>query len=206
MCSEIFRIKKTEGNTNNVSNQQVQVEQHRIGHRIRVREVRVIDNDGKQLGTMSVDDAMIIADEVGHELVEVNPKANPPVCKIMDYGKYKYETAKRERETKKNQKTLELKQVKFRPKTHEHDFGTKVRSIERFITTGYKVKMIVQFKGRETVHPDVGHNMLIELYKATAGFAAASWPIVVEGNNLSLTLSPRQITSQQPQYDVDVTL
>jgi translation initiation factor IF-3 len=174
-----------------------QREEQRVGRRIRVNEVRVIDHLDEQRGIMSTCDAMELADSVGLQLVEVNPKANPPVCKVMDYGKYKYETAKRERETKKNQKTLELKQVKFRPKTHEHDFATKLRSIERFITGGNKVKMTVQLKGRETVHPDVGHDMLMELCKATAAFATPSLPIVVEGNNLSLMLNPRSIAQQQ---------
>ena len=105
---------------------------------------------------MTTQDAMDLALAAGLQLVEVNPKAVPPVCKIMDYGKFKYETAKRERDAKKNQKTSEVKEVKFRPKTHEHDFDFKLRHIRRFLGEGDKVRLVVQFRGREIIHPETG--------------------------------------------------
>lgn len=165
--------------------------EQRVGRRIRAYEVRVIDHNGSQRGIMSTNDALELADDVGLQLVEVNSKANPPVCKIMDYGKHKFEASKREREARKNQKVIEVKQVKFRPKTHGHDFETKLRSIQRFLEEGNKVKLIVQFRGRETAHPEVGDAMLTELYKATNSIAIAMWPITSDGTSSSLTLLPR---------------
>lgn len=140
---------------------------------------------------MQTHDAMDLAAAAGLQLVEVNPKANPPVCKIMDYGKYKYETAKRERETKKNQKTLELKEVKFRPKTHGHDFEFKLRHVRRFIDDGDKVKLVVQFRGREVIHPETGRDILEQVVKGVVDMAIVIQPTQMEGNRMNMVLAPK---------------
>lgn len=140
---------------------------------------------------MPTHEAMDLAATAGLQLVEVNPKANPPVCKIMDYGKYKYETAKRERETKKNQKTLELKEVKFRPKTHGHDFDFKLRHVRRFLDEGDKVKLVVQFRGREVIHPETGRDIIDRVCKGVTDMAIVIQPAQMEGNRMNLVLAPK---------------
>ncbi|MCB9713499.1 MAG: translation initiation factor IF-3 [Myxococcales bacterium] len=169
-----------------------------MGRRIRAREVRVIDHEGAQRGIMPTSDAMDIAQAAGLQLVEVNPKANPPVCKIMDYGKYKYETSKREREAKKHQKTLELKEVKFRPKTHGHDFDFKVRHVRRFLEDGDKVKLVVQFRGREVIHPETGKDILDRVCKNVADLATIVQMTSMEGNRMNMVLGPKA-GKQQPK-------
>jgi translation initiation factor IF-3 len=166
-------------------------ETHRVGRRIRVREVRVIDADGSQLGILPTQDAMRRADELGLQLVEVNPKTNPPVCKIMDYGKFKYETAKRERETKKNKKGQELKEVKFRPKTHDHDFDFKVKHARRFLEDNNKVRLLVQFRGREITHPETGRDVLNRVVKEVVDLATVVQMANMEGNRMSMILAPK---------------
>jgi translation initiation factor IF-3 len=153
--------------------------------------VRVIDDQGEQRGIMSTTDAMDLAATVGLQLVEVNPKANPPVCKIMDYGKFKYETSKREREAKKNQKTSEVKEVKFRPKTHGHDFEFKLRHIRRFLGEGDKVRLVVQFRGREIIHPETGRAILDRVCKGVADIATVMQMAQLEGNRLNMVLAPK---------------
>ncbi len=140
---------------------------------------------------MPTHEAMDLAATAGLQLVEVNPKANPPVCKVMDYGKYKYETAKRERETKKNQKTLELKEVKFRPKTHGHDFDFKLRHVRRFLDYGDKVKLVVQFRGREVIHPETGRDILEHVIKGVTDLAIVIQPTQMEGNRMNMVLAPK---------------
>src|SRR5690606_26910761 len=125
------------------------------------------------------------AEEANLQLVEVNPKASPPVCKIMDYGKFKYETAKRDREAKKNQKTTELKEVKFRPKTHDHDFGFKCRHIRRFLDEGDKVKLVVQFRGREITHPETGRAILEKVIRELVDVALVLQLAQMEGNRMN---------------------
>jgi translation initiation factor IF-3 len=167
------------------------VETHRVGRRIRVKEVRVIDDKGEQLGIMSTQEAMSRAEEAGLQLVEVNPKTVPPVCKIMDYGKFKYETAKRDREAKKHQKTTELKEVKFRPKTHDHDFDFKTRHIRRFIEEGDKVKLVVQFRGREITHPETGRKILEKVITTLADVTVILQMAQMEGNRMNMVLAPK---------------
>nr|WP_096333200.1 translation initiation factor IF-3 [Nannocystis exedens] len=167
------------------------VETHRVGRRIRVKEVRVIDANGEQLGIMLTQDAMARAEEANLQLVEVNPKASPPVCKIMDYGKFKYETAKRDREAKKNQKTTELKEVKFRPKTHDHDFDFKTRHIRRFLDEGDKVKLVVQFRGREITHPETGRAILEKVIRELVDVATVLQLAQMEGNRMNMVLAPK---------------
>jgi translation initiation factor IF-3 len=140
---------------------------------------------------MTTQDAMELAATANLQLVEVNPKANPPVCKIMDYGKFKYETAKREREAKKNQKTFEVKEVKFRPKTHEHDFDFKLRHIRRFLGEGDKVRLVVQFRGREITHPETGRAILDRVCKGVVDLATVAQMAQLEGNRLNMVLAPK---------------
>jgi translation initiation factor IF-3 len=153
--------------------------------------VRVIDDKGEQLGIMPTHEAMSRADELGLQLVEVNPKTVPPVCKIMDYGKFKYETAKRDREAKKHQKTTELKEVKFRPKTHDHDFDFKTRHIRRFIEEGDKVKLVVQFRGREITHPETGRKILEKVSRTLADVTLILQMAQMEGNRMNMVLGPK---------------
>ncbi|PLX87375.1 MAG: translation initiation factor IF-3 [Desulfuromonas sp.] len=134
-----------------------------INEDIRAREVRVIDDEGGQLGILSIAAALAAAAEQGLDLVEVSPGAQPPVCRIMDYGKYKYQQAKRASEAKKKQVRVELKEVKMRPKTDEHDFQFKVKHARRFLEEGNKVKLTIMFRGRENAHPERG---MLQLEKA----------------------------------------
>jgi len=151
----------------------------------------VIDEKGEQLGILGIYEALDRAEDANLQLVEVNPKANPPVCKIMDYGRFKYESAKRDREAKKHQKTLDLKEVKFRPKTHEHDFDFKVRHVRRFLEDGDKVKLVVQFRGREIVHPETGRAVLERVCKSVADIATVVQIAAMEGNRLNMMLAPK---------------
>jgi len=134
-----------------------------INDAIRAREVRVIDEEGGQLGVMDTRDALRKAEEEGLDLVEVSPQAEPPVCRIMDYGKYKYQQAKRASEAKKKQVKVEIKEGKMRPKTDEHDFNFKIKHARRFIEEGNKVKLTIMFRGRENAHPEQG---MMQLEKA----------------------------------------
>ena len=130
---------------------------------IRAREVRVIDADGEQLGIMNVRDALRLAEERELDLVEVAPNAKPPVCRIMDYGKHRYEQSKREKLARKKQKVITVKEVRMSPKIDDHDFDVKVRAAERFLKAGDKVKVSVRFRGREIVHADLAKSKLTEL-------------------------------------------
>lgn len=153
--------------------------------------MRVIDEKGDMLGILPTHEAMGRADEAGLQLVEVNPKASPPVCKIMDYGKFKYETSKRDREAKKHTKTSELKEVKYRPKTHDHDFEFKTKHARRFIEDGDKVKLVVQFRGREITHPETGRSILDRVCVALADVATVLQMPNMEGNRMNMVLAPK---------------
>ena len=131
-----------------------------INRAIRARELRVVDDEGNQLGVLSLADALAAAEERGLDLVEVSPNAEPPVCRIMDYGKYKYQTSKRAAEAKKKTARVELKEVKMRPKTEEHDFQVKIKNARRFIEEGNKVKVTIMFRGREVTHPEFGRRLM----------------------------------------------
>ncbi len=129
-------------------------------------EVRVIGADGAQVGVIPTQEALKLAEDAGLELVEVNPRAVPPVCKIMDFGKFKYETSKKEKASRKHQSTIVLKEIKLRPKTDEHDFDFKVKHIRRFLAEGNKCKLVIVFRGREIVHPETGQAMLDQVVKS----------------------------------------
>ncbi len=135
----------------------------RTNERIRVREIRVIDETGQQLGIMPPPQALAIARQKGLDLVEISPTAVPPVCRIMDFGKYQYQEQKRTREAKKHQRVIEVKEIKFRPKVDEHDYDFKKKHIERFLADGDKVKATIFFRGREMAHPEIGRRILERL-------------------------------------------
>ena len=172
----------------------------RINERIRVREVRVIDETGQQLGIMAPQDAIRIARSKGLDLVEVSATAVPPVCRITDYGRYQYNEQKRARQARKHQKTIEVKEIKFRPKVDEHDYQFKKKHIERFLAEGDKVKATVFFRGREIAHPEIGRRILERLIQEVSELAVAENIPRLEGNTMHTILGPRpQAAQQRPQ-------
>lgn len=162
----------------------------RINNRIRARDVRLIDEDGTQVGVVSIREALILAEERGLDLVEVAPNAVPPVCRVMDYGKFRYEQTKKEREARKNQKQIELKEVRLKPKTDDHDLGVKSRQARKFLLSGDKVKFTVKFRGREIFHPDIGMAMLEQMAEELRDIATIEQKPLMEGRALSLMLAP----------------
>lgn len=157
---------------------------------IRVPQVRVIDAEGNQLGVMVTKDALAAAESIGLDLVEVAPTANPPVCRIMDYGKYKYQMSKKAKEAKKKQTVISIKEMKLRGKTEEHDFQFKVRNIRRFLSEGDKVKVSIIFKGREITHTELGMGMLKRVSEELKDVATVEAPPRLEGRNMSMVLAP----------------
>jgi translation initiation factor IF-3 len=157
---------------------------------IRVREVRVIDDEGQQLGILPIQDALRMAYDKGLDLVEVAPNAVPPVCRFLDFGKYQYERQKREREARKAQKTIEIKEVRLRPRTGEHDVDTKVRQTLSFLEEGSKVKVAVRFRGREITHPEIARDQLDQFARKVGGAAVIEVQPSIEGRNLFMLLSP----------------
>jgi translation initiation factor IF-3 len=157
---------------------------------IRVPEVRVIDSEGEQLGVMSTDAALARADEEGLDLVEVSPTARPPVCRIMDFGKYKYEQSKKQKESKKKQHSIQVKEVKFRPKTEEHDYQFKKRHAEEFLEKGHKVKITMMFRGRELDHRDLGMTMLARLEQDLVEVGNVERAAKFEGRLIVMYMAP----------------
>jgi translation initiation factor IF-3 len=171
----------------------------RVNEEIRVREARVIDSNGQQLGIIPVREGMRVAAEQGLDLVEVAPQAKPPVCRIMDYGKYKYEQSKKERDARKKQRVINVKEVKIRPRIEEHDFQVKVRNARRFLTDGDKVKVTLMFRGREITHAALGHDLCMKFYKELEEQASMEKEPKVEGRNMIMVLVPR--TQEQVKGD-----
>ncbi|MES9995840.1 translation initiation factor IF-3 [Desulfovibrio aminophilus] len=162
----------------------------RRNERIRIPQIRVIDEDGSQLGIMATADALRHAQEKGLDLVEVSPNADPPVCRIMDFGKFKYQQQKRQQEAKKKQTVIQIKEVKFRPKTDEHDYQTKLKHIKRFLEDGDRVKATVFFRGREIVHKDRGQNMLDRVVEDLREIAKMEQAAQFEGRTMNIMLAP----------------
>ena len=162
----------------------------RINEEIRCKEVRLVDDAGEQLGVMPPREAMKIAAEKNLDLVEVAPNAVPPVCRIMNYGKFKYEQSKKEREAKKNQKVINIKEVKLRPNIEENDFQTKARNAVKFLQAGDKVKVTIMFRGREITHPELGKSLCDRLAQDVKDFAKVEKEAKVEGRNMIMILSP----------------
>jgi translation initiation factor IF-3 len=170
---------------------QTKGEKININQQIRAKEVRVIDPEGKQVGIIPTTQALAAATEFGLDLVEVSPLAKPPVCKIMDYGRYKYEQTKKQQEAKKKQSTFQLKEIKVRPKTGEHDLQTKVGHIKKFIARKDKVKVTVMFRGREITLSNLGRELLDKIAEAVADIASVEQPPKFEGRTMVMVLSPR---------------
>ena len=162
-----------------------------INRNIRAKEVRVIDPDGNQLGVIPTYKAIAVANDFGLDLVEVSPTANPPVCKIMDYGRYKYEQTKKKQEAKKKQATFQLKEIKLRPKTDEHDLKTKINHIKKFIERKDKVKVTVIFRGREITLSQLGRNLLERVSQETEEIASVEQHPKFEGRTMIMVLSPK---------------
>jgi translation initiation factor IF-3 len=164
---------------------------YRVGRRIRVPEIRVIGPQGQQMGVMTVEQALLVAEADGFDLVEVSPKAFPPVCRIMDYGKFKYELAKKDRSARKHRSTVQVKEVKFRPKTDAHDMDFKMRHLRRFLAEGNKTRLVVTFRGREMAHPAIGHALLQRVANELSDMAVIEQPAMADGKKLMLVLAPR---------------
>ena len=162
-----------------------------INEEIRDSEVRVIDSDGSQLGIMSTNDAMEAANKRNLDLVKISPNANPPVCKIMDYGKYRFELAKKEKENRKNQKVVNLKEVRLSPSIDVHDFETKLKNACKFLKNGDKVKVSVRFRGREIHHTAIGEEILERSAKGAEEFGTVDKKAKLEGKNMAMIISPK---------------
>jgi len=173
----------------------------RVNRHIKAREVRVIDPDGNQLGIMPLDEALNSALEMDLDLVEVATKSDPPVCRIMDYGKFKYQQSKKSQESRKKQVIIHLKEIKLRPKTDEHDFQFKVRHMERFLKEGNKVKVSMIFRGREIMHPDIGEKILMRVIDFTKEWGAVEQAPKREGRAMIMVLSPIQSAKGQSSDD-----
>jgi len=165
----------------------------RINEKIISKEVRVIDLKGNQLGIFPVSDALKIARENSSDLVEVSPNASPPVCRIMDYGKFKYQQSKKYHQSKKkhSQSVIHIKEIKLRPKTDEHDIQFKIRHIKRFLTHGNKAKISLIFKGREITHPELGKEVLDRIAEAIEDIGIVEQSPKLEGKNMTMLLAPK---------------
>ena len=171
--------------------------QIRVNHRIRVPEVRVVAEDGSNLGVLPTEEALRRAQSKNLDLVEVNPKSSPPVCKILDFGKYKYEEKKRQREAKRRQTTIEVKEIKLRPKTDDHDLQVKVRAARKFFEAGNKVKVICRFRGREITHPERARMQLDYIHSEVEDLATLEQQPTMEGRTMTIILAPRPHVMQR---------
>ena len=163
-----------------------------INEQIREREIRLIGEDGQQLGIMSSREAMKIAREAELDLVKIAPQAKPPVCKIIDYGKYRYELARKEKEAKKKQKTIEVKEVRLSPNIDSNDLNTKIASARKFIEKGNKVKVTLRFRGREMAHVQSSRHILDEFAKALEDIALVDKPAKMEGRSMAMFLTEKR--------------
>ena len=158
---------------------------------IKAPEVRVIDPDGKQVGVLPVKEAIRLSEERGLDLVEVAPNSQPPVCRIMNYGKYKYQQSKRSQEARKHQTVIHIKEVKVRPRTEEHDFQFKLRHVKRFLDEGNTVKISILFRGREIAHPEFGKEMLNRFIEGVKDMMVIEQSPRLEGRNMVIILAPK---------------
>lgn len=163
----------------------------RVNDQIDVPRVRLVDPEGEMLGVYTLREALLRAEEHGLDLVEVAPQADPPVCKILDYGKYKYEAQKKKHEARKKQKTIEVKEIKMRPNIDDHDYQVKMRSIKRFISEGDKVKVTMRFRGRELAHQELGMNVLNRIRDETDEDAKVELHPKMEGRQMVMVIAPR---------------
>ena len=164
---------------------------HQINDEIRDREVRLVSESGEQLGIMSAHDALAKAEEAGLDLVKISPKATPPVCKLMDYGKFKFEQSKREKEARKNQHVVEIKEVRMSPGIDVNDFNVKLRNAQKFLAEGNRVKATVRFRGREMAHTDIGRKLLMKFAEDCAEVAVMYKEPKLDGRHMNMFLSPK---------------
>ncbi|MGH2746953.1 MAG: translation initiation factor IF-3 [Actinomycetota bacterium] len=171
----------------------------RINERIRIPRVRVVGPDGTQIGIIETEKALAMAMEQDLDLVEVAPQADPPVCRIMDYGKYKYEQDVRQRAARKKQSNVVVKEMKMRPKIDTHDYETKKGHVVRFLRQGAKVKVTIMFRGRETVHPELGEKLLVRLADELSDIAKIATPPKLDGRNMTMVLDPLKEAIEQKE-------
>ena len=164
---------------------------HELNEEIRDKEIRLIGSEGEQLGIMSAAQAQRIADEQGLDLVKISPQATPPVCKLMDYGKFRFEQGKREKEAKKNQHVVEIKEIRMSPGIDVGDFNTKLKNAQKFLADGNRVKVSVRFRGREMAHTEIGLNLLKDFAAQCSAIANMDKPPKLEGRHMSMFLVPK---------------
>ena len=167
---------------------------HQINEEITDKEVRLIGSEGEQLGIMSAEEALKIAIEHDLDLVKIAPGSNPPVCRVMDYGKYRFEQTKKEKEAKKNQRIIEVKEIRMSPGIDTNDFNTKLKNAQKFLSDGDRVKVSVRFRGREMAHTEIGETLLRDFADKCAEIANLDKAPKLEGRNMSLFLSPKPVT------------
>ncbi|NJN65888.1 MAG: translation initiation factor IF-3 [Chloroflexaceae bacterium] len=172
-----------------------------MNHRIRAREVRLIGPEGDQVGIVPIQEALKLADHHNLDLVEVAPNATPPVCRLMDYGKFRYEQSKKEREARKHQKQVELKEVRLRPKTDTHDLQVKAKQARKFLLSGDKVKFTLRFRGREMAHTNIGREMLDQIAESLRDIAVIEQKPTLESRAFSLVLAPNAKTLKSAQQE-----
>jgi len=163
----------------------------RVNEEIRVKEVRLVSEDGEQLGIVPIREALALAEEKNLDLVEVAPSAKPSVCRLMDYGKFKFEQSKREKESRKKQKIVSIKEVKMRPNIEEHDFQVKAKNARKFLSAGDKLKFTIMFRGRQVTHPELGEKLCIQLAKELSDISTVEKHPKLEGRNMVMILVPR---------------
>ena len=164
---------------------------HQLNEEIRDSEIRLIGSSGEQLGIMSAAQALRIADEQDLDLVKISPQANPPVCKLMDYGKFRFEQSKREKEARKNQHVVEIKEVRMSPGIDVGDFNTKLKNAQKFLTEGNRVKVSVRFRGREMAHTEIGRDLLLRFAEQAGELASMEKEPKMEGRSMSIFLAPK---------------
>ena len=164
---------------------------HQLNEEIRDKEIRLIGDNGEQLGIMSAAEALDIAEERGLDLVKISPQAQPPVCKLMNYGKFKFEQSKREKEAKKNQHVVEIKEIRMSPGIDVGDFNTKLKNAQKFLADGNRVKVSVRFRGREMAHTEIGRDLLTKFAEQCAEVATMDKAPKMEGRSMTMFLSPK---------------
>ncbi len=169
----------------------IRADETRVNQRIRVPQIRVIDADGQQIGILPTRDALKMAEDRGYDLVEISPAARPPVCRIMDYRKYKYELSKKEKDARKKQHVIHVKEMRFTPKIEEHDYQFKISHVRHFLEQGNKVKIVVEFRGRQMVHKEFGLKVMERAEKDLEGLGVIEQRRKFEGRNLIMTILPK---------------
>jgi translation initiation factor IF-3 len=169
----------------------VQKEGPRTNQEIRVREVQLIDQDGNNKGVVEINEALALAEEAGLDLVEIAPNSEPPVCKLLDFGKFKYQSQKKAAEARKKTKTVEVKEIKMRPGIDDHDYDVKLKAMRRFFEEGDKVKVTLRFRGREMAHQELGLRLLYRVRDEVTGFAKVEADPALEGRQMIMILAPR---------------